>query len=76
MSGPPAPAPRRVAIAVISVPCITCGAKPEQDCKNQAPQFVKKPRYHKARTEMARRVGLEYVDTLQEIDKLPDAAPR
>lgn len=66
---------RRIAIAVISVPCIECGAQPEQDCANQQPWF-KKPRYHKARTEMARRVGLEHIDTLEQIDALPEQRMR
>lgn len=74
-------APRRIAIAVISVPCVKevggCGAEVEQPCFDSTwpPEAVKRrPRYHKCRTEMARRVGLEYVDTLEEIDALPQGA--
>jgi hypothetical protein len=63
---------RRIEIALLSVPCITCGAKAEEDCKNQAPENVKRPRFHRARTELARRVGIEYIDTLRDIDELPE----
>ena len=68
-------APRKVVIALLQVPCLepSCQAEIGEPCKNQHPIHVRKKeqRYHKERTELARRVGIEYVDTLKDIDQLP-----